>query len=267
MPLRRLAAELAVLTALTLLLALLGPFGSYATPLALRLLHWALYLVTGYVFFRPVIAAGGALARQTGLPRHAAIAAACALGAFPTSMVILFGSAGPAWRTVTGAAMISAYLQTLIIGATVTIVQMLAGHRAAPAAPIQAPSIAPPPPAPAAEAAMPIPYPALLEQLPPHLRGAILCLENEDHYVRVHTDRGSALVLMRMRDAAAQLDGLGERVHRSWWVAADAVVAATRQDRNWKLRLVDGREVPVARASVAALRARGWLGDGPSAAA
>ncbi|UYY78560.1 LytTR family DNA-binding domain-containing protein [Sphingomonas sp. R1] len=265
MPLRRLAAELAILSALTLLLALLGPFGSYATPLAPRLLHWALYLVTGYVFFRPVIAAGGALARQTGLPRRAAIAAACALGAFPTSMVLLFGSAGSAWHAVTGAAMVSAYLQTLIIGATVTTVQLLAGHRAAPAAPLQAAPIDPPPAVPSAEPAAPIPRPALLEQLPPHLRGTILCLENEDHYVRVHTDRGSALILMRMRDAVAQLDGLGERVHRSWWVAGTAVVSATRQDRNWRLRLADGREVPVARTSVAAVRARGWLGDGSPA--
>lgn len=261
----RLAAELAILCALTLLLALLGPFGSYATPLATRLLHWALYLATGYVFFRPVIAAGGALARQTGLPRRVAIAAACALGAFPTSMVLLFGSAGTAWRSVSGAAMASAYLQTLIVGATVTIVQLLAGRGTAQAAPLAVPPIAPPPPLQPVAAPAPTAPSALLELLPPHLRGSILCLENEDHYVRVHTDRGSALVLMRMRDAVAQLEGLGARVHRSWWVARSAVVTATRQDRNWRLRLVDGREVPVARTSVAELRAQGWLDPGPSA--
>lgn len=261
---RRLAAEIGILCALTLLLALLGPFGSYATPLAPRLLHWALYLATGYLFFRPVIAAGGALAQQTGLPRPAAIAAACALGAFPTSMVILFGSAGTAWRSVSGAAVASAYLQTLIVGATVTIVQLLAGRGAAQAPPPAAPPITSPPPLQPVAAPAPIAPTALLELLPPHLRGPILCLENEDHYVRVHTDRGSALVLMRMRDAVAQLEGMGERVHRSWWVARSAVVTATRQDRNWRLRLVDGREVPVARTSVAELRARGWLDQSPS---
>ncbi|WP_333572433.1 LytTR family DNA-binding domain-containing protein [Sphingomonas sp.] len=263
---RRLSAELAVLGALILLLAVLGPFGSYATPLAPRLLHWALYLVTGYAFFRPVIAAGGALARQTGLPRLVAITAACAFGAFPTSMVIVFASAGPAWRMVSGAALASAYVQTLIIGATVTVVQLLAGRgpvpaRATPSMPI-APADTAEEDAPAAEAP---PAPALLDQLPPHLRGPILCLENEDHYVRVHTVHGNALLLMRMRDAVAQLEGRGERVHRSWWVAREAVTATVRQERNWKLRLSDGREVPVARANVPALRAAGWLGESDAA--
>jgi DNA-binding LytR/AlgR family response regulator len=263
-PRPRLIAELAVLAALIVVLAALGPFGSYATPIGVRLLHWAVYLLTGYLFFRPVIAAGGALARQTGLPRFVAIAAACAFGAFPTAMVIVFASAGADWRMVSGATLASAYLQTLIIGATVTIVQLLAGRGAAQpdALPVAAPVA---PTQDEAEVATDTPAaPALLDQLPPHLRGPILCLENEDHYVRVYTVHGNALLLMRMRDAVAQLEGQGERVHRSWWVAHDAVAATVRQERNWKLRLSNGREVPVARATVPALRALGWLTDGPS---
>lgn len=259
----RLGAELAVLAALILALTALGPFGSYAVPVGRRLGQWALYLVTGYVFFRPVIAAGTALARQTRLPRFVAIGAACAFGAFPTSMMIVLISAGSAWRSVSGAALASAYIQTLIVGATVTIVQVLAARDKPPAAeppPAEVPAPVPVDPEPLAAEA-PVPSPALIELLPPHLRGAILCIENEDHYVRVHTEHGSAMILMRMRDAAAQLAGQGERVHRSWWVARDAVVATVRQDRNLKLRLSDGREVPVARANVAALRAAGWLAD------
>ena len=262
---RRLVAELAILGGLILVLAALGPFGSYATPLGPRLLHWALYLVTGYAFFRPVIAAGSALARQTGMSRLVAIAVACVFGAFPTSIIFVFAAAGAAWRSVTGADIAGAYLQTLIVGATVTIVQLLAERRAVPAPPAPpAPARPDPQPAAAVDATEQAIAPALLDQLPPHLRGPILCLENEDHYVRVHTAQGSALVLIRMRDAVAQLEGQGTRVHRSWWVARRAVAGAVRQDRNWKLRLVDGREVPVARASVPDLRARGWLGDQPT---
>lgn len=266
---RRLLAELAVLGGLILVLAALGPFGSYATPLGPRLLHWALYLVTGYAFFRPVIAVGSALARQAGMSRLVAIAIACVLGAFPTSMIFVFAAAGPAWRSVTAPNLAGAYLQTLIVGATVTIVQLLAERRPGPADTSPAPSEAPLPdqqPVAAVDATGEAVAPALLDQLPPHLRGPILCLENEDHYVRVHTAQGSALVLMRMRDAVVQLEGHGARIHRSWWVARRAVAGAVRQDRNWKLRLVDGREVPVARASVPELRAQGWLGDEPPAA-
>jgi DNA-binding LytR/AlgR family response regulator len=99
-----------------------------------------------------------------------------------------------------------------------------------------------------------------LDMLPSHLGRALICLENEDHYVRVHTALGSALILMRMRDAVAQLHGAdGERVHRGWWVSRHAVAEVVRRERNISLRLTDGREVPVARANVATLRARGWL--------
>lgn len=266
---RRLFAELAILAGLILVLAALGPFGSYATPLGPRLLHWALYLVAGYVFFRPVIAAGSALARQTGMSRLVAIAIACAFGAFPTSIIFVFAAAGTAWRSVTASDLAGAYLQTLIVGATVTIVQLLAGRSAVPADTSPAPAAAPLPdaqPVVTVETTEEDVAPALLDQLPAHLRGPILCLENEDHYVRVHTTQGSALVLIRMRDAVTQLEGRGARVHRSWWVARGAVAGAVRQDRNWKLRLVDGREVPVARASVPELRALGWLSDEPPAA-
>jgi len=49
-------------------------------------------------------------------------------------------------------------------------------------------------------------------------------------------------------------------VHRSWWVAADAVTGAERDGRNWRLRLSNGLLVPVARNSVAAVRQRRLIG-------
>jgi DNA-binding LytR/AlgR family response regulator len=82
----------------------------------------------------------------------------------------------------------------------------------------------------------------------------------EDHYVRVHTPHGSALLLMRMRDAVAELDGLpGALVHRSWWVAQGAVQGVRREGRNVRLQLAGGIEAPVARAQIAPLEAAGWL--------
>lgn len=266
---RKLAVELAVLGCAIAVLAALGPFGSYDQSPGRRLLHWSLYLVAGYVFFRPVIAAGGALARQTGLHRASAIAIACAFGAFPTSIVVAFVPAGTGGRGVGAGALAGSYFQVLIIGATVTILQLLASREQTGIADrpgrVDASTEAAGDPA----ATEPVPdqeesisaTPAFLALLPPHLRDGILCLENEDHYVRVHGREGSALVLMRMRDAAAQMGSRGERVHRSWWVAREAVATIVRQDRSLKLRLVDGREVPVARASVATLRDKGWLAD------
>jgi len=82
----------------------------------------------------------------------------------------------------------------------------------------------------------------------------------EDHYVRVHRASGSTLELMPLQDAIARYGSGGLQVHRSWWVAADAVVGAERDGRNWRLRLSNGQRVPVARNRIAATRARQLIG-------
>lgn len=110
-------------------------------------------------------------------------------------------------------------------------------------------------PAPAA------PRPArILSRLPLDRRGALIALSVQDHYVEVITTRGRDLILMRLSDAMAEAEGVaGLQVHRSHWVALDQVRAARRQGDGAVLTLSDGREVPVARARVAAVRAAGLL--------
>ncbi|SEN73325.1 transcriptional regulator, LytTR family [Sphingomonas gellani] len=274
---RKVTTELAVLAAGILLLAVLGPFGTYTAPLPSRLLQWGTFLLGGYVFFRPVLAAGRALARQSGLPQPMAVAAACLFGALPTTLLVALVFVGYRWRSITVADLAATYVQVLIVGVTVTLVQALVERgRGLPGDTPHAgvedlspptPADCPPMPHPiTAPNQPPVPSAAILDLLPPHLGRDLICLENEDHYVRAHTPLGSALILMRMRDAAQQLgEEDGSRVHRSWWVARRAVVGSVRHDRNVRLLLVDGREVPVARANVADLRARGWLdGAGPA---
>lgn len=104
--------------------------------------------------------------------------------------------------------------------------------------------------------------PPILDRLPPRLGRELLCLQMEDHYVRLHTTTGSTLVLMPLGRAVAELGALeGMQVHRSWWVARHAVEGVVHDGRNLKLRLAGGLEAPVARARVGELRARGWLND------
>ena len=92
------------------------------------------------------------------------------------------------------------------------------------------------------------------------LRGAALyAVEAEDHYLRVHTDRGSDLILMRLSDAVSELEGIeGAQTHRSWWVAKDAVADVSRGDGRATLVLKDGAHAPVSRTFARALRAEGW---------
>lgn len=104
------------------------------------------------------------------------------------------------------------------------------------------------------------PASGLAARLPRRLRGAaILALQGEDHYVRVHTSAGEHLVWMRLTDAMSLLDGLdGRQTHRSWWVARGAVLAVKRGNGRAVLTLSTGRTAPVSRRFAASLRADGW---------
>ncbi len=103
--------------------------------------------------------------------------------------------------------------------------------------------------------------PRFLDRLPPRLRGAqIRAVEAQDHYLRLHTSKGEDLILMRLSDAVAELEGIeGAQTHRSWWVARDAVEAARRGDGRATLTLRGGVEAPVSRAYAKALREAGWF--------
>jgi hypothetical protein len=118
-------------------------------------------------------------------------------------------------------------------------------------------------PAPAGEATQsPAPArPPLRRRLPAPLADAeIYAVQAEDHYLRFHTDRGSALLLMRFSDALAELGGsAGARTHRSWWVARGAVVGATRGRGRATLTLRNGLDVPVSRTFSRGLRKSGWF--------
>ncbi len=101
--------------------------------------------------------------------------------------------------------------------------------------------------------------PPLLERLPRPQRGPLLSLSVADHYVDVVTTRGHALVLIRLSDAireAAPTPGL--QIHRSHWVALDAVARAVRVEGKLMLELTDNRRLPVSRSYAAAVREAGF---------
>jgi hypothetical protein len=98
------------------------------------------------------------------------------------------------------------------------------------------------------------------DRLPMKLKGAVIrAVQAEDHYLRIHTDRGSDLILMRLADALDELQGLeGAQTHRSWWVAREAVRDVARGDGRATLSLDGGLTAPVSRRYARALRDAGW---------
>jgi membrane protein implicated in regulation of membrane protease activity len=91
-------------------------------------------------------------------------------------------------------------------------------------------------------------------------RGArLIAVEAEDHYVRVHTDGGSELLAMRFSEAVAELARAhGYRLHRSWWVAAEAIEAIRWKRGTGEARLAGGLTAPVSRSCAAQLKEAGW---------
>ncbi|WP_421789995.1 LytTR family DNA-binding domain-containing protein [Hyphobacterium sp.] len=114
---------------------------------------------------------------------------------------------------------------------------------------------------PDSEATEPVAGRALTDKLPVRLRTAeILALESEDHYLRVHTSRGDDLILMRLSDAMAALEGLdGMQTHRSWWVARAAIADAEKSGGRAELTLSNGIKAPVSRSFYPRWREKGWI--------
>lgn len=86
-----------------------------------------------------------------------------------------------------------------------------------------------------------------LERRFPEIAGkTLIAIEADEHYVRLHTDAGSKHVLYRFRDALKDVEELaGLRVHRSWWVAEDAMEGLEQTASGFGLMLKGGLIAPV----------------------
>jgi hypothetical protein len=114
-----------------------------------------------------------------------------------------------------------------------------------------------PAPRPATEGTAPE---AIRARLSPRLaRSRLIAVEAEDHYLRIRTEAGSELILMRLGDALEALSACdGFRTHRSWWVSRTGVETARWKGGRGELVLADGATAPVSRTYAATLKATDW---------
>ena len=270
--LRSTLTDLAIMTAIGLFLAVIGPFGSIEQPLSMRLITWLSFAYLGYAIYSPMGFFVNRLHDALDLPILPLWIAAAAVATVPMTAVIYLVQFMPNWPKVPPLdEALTSYFYVFAIGGAVTLLFNFLGPRAsavrhqAPQTPQSmaetklaepaATSVAAPPPA-----AVIAPANPLFDQLPAALGSDVIALEMEDHYVRVHTSLGSELVLMRLRDAMIHVGDIeGRQVHRSWWVARLAVEDVRREGRNVRLVLPGGLEAPVSRAQVAELKDAGWI--------
>jgi len=226
------------------LIGLVGPFNTFEYISVLpRLLYWLAIAAGSYaicfccaIFFEAWLGRGP-------LWRHFLLT-----GLLPGIPIALFVIAinlltfGPMGDDLMGLAPLLVYCPLIALGIT------MASHVLS----IKASAAAEPPVTPGA--------PALLARLPHAMRGRLLHLSVADHYVDITTDRGHELVLMRLSDAITETAPTpGMQVHRSHWVALDAVRRSLRQSGKPMLELETGDLVPVSRSFVDAARAAGLL--------
>jgi hypothetical protein len=252
--------------AATILLTLIGPFGTF-TDLTLpwRGLYWAAAILCGFTILEPTIYRVLHLAYRRNWHWPSALAISVLVAAVPLTAAIVLLEAllrqapEPAFVPL---AMYYFHVLTItvLVGGVPTLWEL---HRHG--------LLTLPQPEPAVPSASPERTPAtseppgsrLLNRLPAKRRGAILALSMEDHYVRVFTDAGDSLVLLRLSDAMAEVrDVAGLQIHRSHWVASDAVSRTERlPDGRIRLHLVNGLILPVSRSFARAVRDTG-LGNG-----
>ena len=234
---------LAITLAAGVFLALSSAFGTGEAPLLKRLAYWLPVMAVGYGWGAFVTTQITRRARSLGDNVWLTGAAAALAMSIPFTLVVwaatrvVLGSNMP----VRGIPFLFGYV--LLVSAALTAINLLVETRRT-----------------ALTYADPAP-PKFLERLTLKLRGAeVWAVEAEDHYLRLHTSKGQDLILLRLADAVDELQGIeGAQVHRSWWVARDAITEAKRGDGRATLTLKDGAEVPVSRTYAGLLRERGWI--------
>ncbi len=225
-------------------MAFVGALGTEQQPLPARVAYWVISMVVGSalgqiarIFVQQVLV-GERTRNLAVLIVPISVTVAIPIALFVLALNWLFAGEAPSLRRVVPLS-ITVFFVALTMSAVFMLLARARGRetKAGPAPP------------------------RFLERLPAKLRGAqVYAVESEDHYLRLHTSKGQDLILFRLSDAIAELDGIeGMQAHRSWWVARDGVADVKRADGKVSLVLKDGAEAPVSRGNVRMLREAGWL--------
>lgn len=240
---RRLLLDLLLLAGLGLLLSLLGPYRTLDFPPLLRTAYWLAAVVGAGL---ACIGADAALGSK--VPGFWARVAAVSLVMTPPVTLYIY-ALNAVMLDLPRRPWLMPQLacQVFVVLLLVMALRGLAWRRVVETRTVVVP------PLPEAERALRL-------RLSARRRGArLIAVEAEDHYVRVHTDAGSELVLMRFSQALDDLaQAYGYRLHRSWWVAAEAIEAVRWKRGGGEARLAQGITAPISRSYAAVLKQAGW---------
>lgn len=232
------------MAAVSLILGLSGPFNTFTEfGMGQRIVYWLAMVVLTYAVGQGSATFALALVGDRLKAAWLRVIVAGLICGMPVTLVVLsvnaiaYGSRltiNPLelWADCTG-------ISLAVVAATTALVRSPSEDATLP------PTPAPPP---------------ILERIPHPQRGALMALSVQDHYVEVITEKGTSLVLMRLSDAIKETGTVvGLQIHRSHWVARDAVKRAIRADGKVSLELKSGVRLPVSRGYVEAVKAAGLI--------
>jgi len=255
---RPLPSQLPWVIGLAVVMAVIGPFGSYLyMSLPIRLLYFVLVGVTFWflIAMTSALLVGREALRRWPLPLRLALAGFVASAPGTVGIYLLHGLLA---QPIPVRFAPEVFMQAAFLAVVISVVLgLILEWRLHAEADLERARVAA---ADAASATAP-PTPDFFRRIPPALGRDLLALEMEDHYLRIHTALGSDLILLRLRDALTEL-GLerGRQVHRSWWVAEGAVASADRSAGRITLVLRNGLRVPVSKSFRDQVKEAGWFG-------
>lgn len=227
--------------ALGAFLGFAGPFGSFqslAHPQ--RYAFWFGCVATGYGLAIATLQILRPAAAFAGLPKVAAIALVGLISTLPMMFVVAWGlEVVLPGRSTPPERLVSLYFSVAAVQLVIAGIAVW-------------PFLVPQGPTPSAEDLNTDPF---FKRVPNRLGRDLLALEAQDHYLLVHTRRGSALISMRLSEAIQILPPqLGFQAHRRWWVARKEVAGLRREGQQTLIELTGGLTVPVGRTYLAAVR-------------
>jgi len=213
-------------------LALTGPFGTFYLPISTRAAYWVSWLVMIWAPCALIFAIAQRSVLRSYLPKWA-----ISVGVFILSWpivalcaVALASQYFPDFPVTTQNVVSEAKVLWPILFGLVLLLHFT--HKDAPQRQHSELEVANP----------------FLARLPANLGQDLLAISSADHYVQVKTDRGEALLLLSLKQAAEELHAYpGLRIHRGHWVALSAVSRKIWRDARLFLELKDGTQLPVGR--------------------
>ncbi len=247
---KKIAVEILVVILIGLVMAFLGPFGTYAMPSGLRIAYWMVFGIVGYLLFRPMAIMAHGLRDIIPMPIWAAELLGCMLAGIPFSFLVAFMIAGMQWDWVIIMRHYGLlYVQCSALGFGIYLFMRVIFDRIEKDETIM--------PDTREDQATPS-QSALHEYLPADFPKQIDALQSEDHYIHVYAHDACGvrkeMILMRLSDAINFLNGDGFQTHRSWWIARHAATDYSRDGRKHYFTLQNGQKIPISQANIAALK-------------